>query len=651
LFRLDLEGEVFGFLGPNGAGKSTTTRLLLDLIRPSTGSAPVLGLAACRETVEIRRRVGFLRDLALYPKLTGRVVLGYLMQLRSGVDPRVRSTSSLASLSDIRQMRLGHGHRPTHRRDSVSHLSWHKLGVIVSSLVAFVFLVGAAGTVPAGAATPKSLTWGITSDDPSLDPGLVYAIDPNIITSAMCNSLLQFGPQGQLEPELAASWKQTSPTSYVYNLVHNARFWDGNPVTAADVAFSVNRIASPKLASPLLSLLQTGNIKHAVVSGKWQVTIDLTSPNPIAQDLPATPVGQVVEQSVAQKWGSAFGSTPSKAMCSGPFRPVRYVKGSVTVLDAVPNYWDSSAQPQIASITFQEVNDAEALIAGLRSGAINGTYDLPARDASTLSSDSSLKVAMVPYGGDINYLSPNVMKGPFANALVRRAFNLAVPRSALASAVDGTNGRPLRDIETPALFTENPAAYMAAYNALPNPVTPNLAAAKKLIAQAHAQGESVTIGVENSLTSDTVSAALQQIGSSIGLDVKIDKLTPAAFGNISYSATCPRPVDALLNWWNPDFPAPSAEVVPPLASNFSDVSCYFSKSFDALRKQWAATSNGTVAQANATIAMIKKLTADDVYVPLYSDPLVMVQPSNLTGYTQTQVFVYQDFPDQVHFTS
>jgi peptide/nickel transport system substrate-binding protein len=535
----------------------------------------------------------------------------------------------------------------------VSHLSWKKLGVVASSLAAITAttLVATAGSNLAAAATSKSLTWGITSNDPSLDPGLVYAIDPNIITAAMCNSLLQFGPQGQLEPELASSWKQTSPTKYVYNLVHNAKFWDGNPVTAADVAFSVNRIASAKLASPLLSLYQTGNLKKAIVSGKWQVTIELNAANPIAQDLPATPVGQVVEESVAKKYGAAFGSTPSKVMCSGPFRPVRYVNGSVTVLDAVANYWDAAAAPKIKSITFQQVNDAEALIAGLRSGSINGTYDLPARDASTLASDSSLKVKMVPYGGDINYISPNVEKGPFANALVRRAFNLAVPRSALASAVDGANGRALKGIETPALFTQNTSLYMAAYNALPNPATANVTAAKKLIAQAHATGETVTVAVETSLTSDTVSAALQQIGQSIGLNVKIDKLTPSAFGNVSYSATCPRPVDALLNWWNPDFPAPSAEIVPPLASNFSDVSCYFSKTFNTLRTKWAATANGSVAQANATIAMMKQLTKDDVYMPLYSDPLVMVQPSNLTGYTQTQVFVYQDFPDQVNFTS
>ena len=96
LFGLDLEmqaGEVFGFLGPNGAGKSTTMRLLLDLIKPTSGSARVLGLDTGTDSLEVRRRVGFLPgDLALYPKLTGRAVLDYLAALRGGVERRARDS-------------------------------------------------------------------------------------------------------------------------------------------------------------------------------------------------------------------------------------------------------------------------------------------------------------------------------------------------------------------------------------------------------------------------------------------------------------------------------------------------------------------------------------------------------------------------------
>lgn len=95
LFGLDLEverGEIFGFLGPNGSGKSTTMRLLLDLIRPSSGAASLLGLDSRVQSLEIRRQVGFLPgDFALYPRLDGAAMLDYLGELRGGVDTNVRN--------------------------------------------------------------------------------------------------------------------------------------------------------------------------------------------------------------------------------------------------------------------------------------------------------------------------------------------------------------------------------------------------------------------------------------------------------------------------------------------------------------------------------------------------------------------------------
>jgi ABC-2 type transport system ATP-binding protein len=90
IIDLDLavrEGEVFGFLGPNGAGKTTTIRLLLDLLRPTRGSACVLGLDSRRDGVEVRRRLGYVPgELALYGKLTGEENLRYFAALRGGVD-------------------------------------------------------------------------------------------------------------------------------------------------------------------------------------------------------------------------------------------------------------------------------------------------------------------------------------------------------------------------------------------------------------------------------------------------------------------------------------------------------------------------------------------------------------------------------------
>jgi beta-exotoxin I transport system ATP-binding protein len=76
-------GQIFGFLGPNGAGKTTTMRILLDLIRPTAGTARVLGLHAQRQSLEVRRRVGYLPgDLRLYEGMRGQDFLDLVDSFR-----------------------------------------------------------------------------------------------------------------------------------------------------------------------------------------------------------------------------------------------------------------------------------------------------------------------------------------------------------------------------------------------------------------------------------------------------------------------------------------------------------------------------------------------------------------------------------------
>jgi ABC-2 type transport system ATP-binding protein len=78
-------GEIFGYLGPNGAGKTTTLRILLGLLRPTSGSARVFGLDCWDDRVAIKRRLGYLAgDVRLYGSLTGRELLDLLDRLRGG---------------------------------------------------------------------------------------------------------------------------------------------------------------------------------------------------------------------------------------------------------------------------------------------------------------------------------------------------------------------------------------------------------------------------------------------------------------------------------------------------------------------------------------------------------------------------------------
>ncbi len=80
-------GEVFGFLGPNGSGKTTMIRTILDEIRPTAGRASILGFDSRRDSVEIRRHIGYLpSDIVMYPDLTGHDTLTFFANLRGGVE-------------------------------------------------------------------------------------------------------------------------------------------------------------------------------------------------------------------------------------------------------------------------------------------------------------------------------------------------------------------------------------------------------------------------------------------------------------------------------------------------------------------------------------------------------------------------------------
>jgi ABC-2 type transport system ATP-binding protein len=114
------EGEVFGFLGPNGAGKTTTMRLLMGLLFPDSGGARIGGLDCWRQSVDVKREVGYLPgDLSLDPDLTGGQILAYLANLRGGVD-RAHLEGLIARL-DL---------DPTRKFRHYSHGNKQKVGLI-----------------------------------------------------------------------------------------------------------------------------------------------------------------------------------------------------------------------------------------------------------------------------------------------------------------------------------------------------------------------------------------------------------------------------------------------------------------------------------------------------------------------------------------
>ena len=113
-------GEVVGFLGPNGAGKTTTIRMLLDIVRPTTGHVRVLGADPRRAGAELRRRIGYVPgDLALYERLTGYQLIELFAALRG-----VRDLGAYRSLAERLDVDLD---RPI---GTLSRGNRQKLGVV-----------------------------------------------------------------------------------------------------------------------------------------------------------------------------------------------------------------------------------------------------------------------------------------------------------------------------------------------------------------------------------------------------------------------------------------------------------------------------------------------------------------------------------------
>jgi ABC-2 type transport system ATP-binding protein len=98
--------SIFGFLGPNGAGKTTTIKLLLGLARPTGGSANVFGMDIGRESVEIRKRIGYLaQDPRYYEHFTARETLRFTVRFffsgpKAAIEERIQETLELVGLDD-----------------------------------------------------------------------------------------------------------------------------------------------------------------------------------------------------------------------------------------------------------------------------------------------------------------------------------------------------------------------------------------------------------------------------------------------------------------------------------------------------------------------------------------------------------------------
>ena len=172
-------------------------------------------------------------------------------------------------------------------------------------------------------------------------------------------------------PWLAKSWKQTNPTTYVYNIRPGVKFSDGEPLTAQDAAFSLNYYRS---TGSLDAYNFPTTLKSITATGPETLTVTLTKPDAAWAVVPAGDNLGIFEKKWFEEHKSTFGQPGTGVMGTGPWVIANYNGTTSAELTANPHYWGGAVNIKKVSVQFFSSETSEAL--AFRDGEINLAFPI-----------------------------------------------------------------------------------------------------------------------------------------------------------------------------------------------------------------------------------------------------------------------------------
>ncbi len=280
---------------------------------------------------------------------------------------------------------------------------------------------------------------GMQTDPVGLDPHTTNATATRNMLENVYDTLVMHDSSGAIVPALAESWS-ASDDGLVWTFVLRAgvTFHNGDALTASDVAFSINRIKDPEIASPRAD--DFGVVESITAVDDHTVQITLSQPfSPLLAKL-AKSLNVIVSEDVV----AAEGDLEEVVFGTGPFIFVEYLPATRMVLERNPNFWGSDADgnqlPYLDGITFVFFPDAVARTTAVQTGNVDWIEYVPAADVTILQADSDVTIV----GGlsaNFRSLYFNVTQPPFDNKLVRQAIAYAIDEQAIVDlALFGTGG-------------------------------------------------------------------------------------------------------------------------------------------------------------------------------------------------------------------
>jgi peptide/nickel transport system substrate-binding protein len=229
-------------------------------------------------------------------------------------------------------------------------------------------------------------------------------------------------------PSLAESWEESPDgTTYTFKLRPGVKFSDGNPVTAADVVFSLQRAINPK-TSAYSFLFGPVTAVEAVDDGTVQIRLEHAFA-PLAEHLNVFPAS-IVPKAVVEKDPDAFAQRP---IGSGPFSLKEFAKGRHVHLVRNENYWKSD-RPLVDEVMIPYVTDDNTRILKLQAGEVDAALNIPYAQIKQLDAGEDIDVQLEPlFRFDGIWL--NHARKPVDDVKVRQALNYATDKESMLKSV------------------------------------------------------------------------------------------------------------------------------------------------------------------------------------------------------------------------
>ena len=250
-------------------------------------------------------------------------------------------------------------------------------------------LIAAATISWIGAASAQTLRIGLAEDPDILDPTLARTYVGRIVFAALCDKLVDIGPELEIVPQLATEWQWTDGNKgLVLKLRPGIKFQDGEPFDAAAVKFNIERHLSMPGSNRKAEI---GAVTGAEVIDDHTVKLALSAPYaPLLAQL-TDRAGMMVSPKAAQAAGEHFGSHP---VCAGPFKFVERVAQDRIVLERFADYWDND-NIKLDRIVYLPIPDPTVRLANLRSGGLDLMERVAATDLDTVRKDARLKLSTI----------------------------------------------------------------------------------------------------------------------------------------------------------------------------------------------------------------------------------------------------------------